>query len=65
MSDSLFDPAIGAIDPQLGWGRLAPGKVEVYELTGEHTSIFREPNVLRLAEKLTACLEGARAEFAK
>jgi thioesterase domain-containing protein len=64
MSDSLFDPAIGVIDPQLGWGRLAPGKVEVYEVAGEHTGIFLEPNVQRMAAKLEDCLERARAEIA-
>jgi thioesterase domain-containing protein/acyl carrier protein len=65
MSDSLFDPAIGVIDPQLGWGRLAPGKVDVYEVTGEHTGMFLEPNVQRMAEKLADCLERARAGATK
>ena len=60
MSDSLFDPALGDIDPQLGWGRVVAGGVEVYELPGEHVSILREPNVRSLAEKLTNCLEMAR-----
>jgi hypothetical protein len=60
MSDSLFDPALGDIDPQLGWGRVVAGGVEVYEVPGEHVSIFREPNVRSLAEKLTNCLEMAR-----
>jgi thioesterase domain-containing protein len=60
MSDSLFDPALGDIDPQLGWGRVVAGGVEVYEVAGEHVSIFREPNVRSLAEKLTNCLEMAR-----
>ena len=61
MSDSLFDPALGKIDPQLGWGRIAAGGVEVHEVPGEHISIFREPNVRSLAEKLTRSLETARA----
>ena len=60
MSDSLFDPSLGEIDPQLGWGRIAAGGVEVHEVHGEHTSIFHEPNVRSLAEKLTYCLEMAR-----
>ncbi len=37
MSDSLFDPALVDIDPQLGWGRIAAGGVEVHELPGEHS----------------------------
>ena len=60
MSDSLFDPALFDVDPQLGWGRLAAGGVEVHELPGEHLSIFQEPHVRSLAEKLTACLEASR-----
>ena len=61
MSDSLFDPALDNIDPQLGWGRVAAGGVEVHELPGEHISIFREPNVRILAEKLTS-LPGGEPE---
>jgi thioesterase domain-containing protein/acyl carrier protein len=60
MSDSLFDPALGDIDPELGWGRLAAGRVDVQELPGEHVSIFVEPHVQVLGEKLTRCLEIAR-----
>ncbi len=61
MSDSLFDPALGKVDRQLGWGRVATGGVDVHEVPGEHVSIFREPNVKILAEKLTSCLDAARA----
>jgi thioesterase domain-containing protein len=60
MSDSLFDPALGEIDPQLGWGRVVSGGVDVHQVPGEHISIFREPNVCSLAEKLTMCLDMAR-----
>jgi thioesterase domain-containing protein/acyl carrier protein len=65
MSDSLFDPALGEIDRQLGWGRVAAGGVEVHEVPGEHISIFREPNVRSLAEKLTNCLAMAREAASK
>jgi thioesterase domain-containing protein len=61
MSDSLFDPALGEVDRELGWGRVVAGGVEVHEMAGEHTSILREPNVQILAGKLTSCLETARA----
>ncbi len=60
MTDSLFDPALGEIDPQLGWGRLAAGGVDVRELPGQHLSIFQDPHVRVLAEKLAECLEIAR-----
>ena len=65
MSDSLFDPALGEIDRQLGWGRIVAGGVEVHEVPGEHISIFREPSVRGLAEKLTSCLEMARVTASK
>jgi thioesterase domain-containing protein len=60
MGDTLFDPALEEIDPHLGWGRIAPGRVELQEVPGGHTSIFQEPFVQLLAEKLTDCLEIAR-----
>ena len=65
MSDSLFDPALGDIDPQLGWGRIAAGGVDLHEAGGDHISMFREPDVRRLAEKLTHSLEKARAAVAR
>ncbi|MDF5711727.1 MAG: amino acid adenylation domain-containing protein [Nostoc sp. S4] len=47
-------------DPQGGWGRLALGGVEVYEIPGDHNSILREPHVQVLAKKLKACLQQAQ-----
>ncbi|MDJ0515625.1 MAG: AMP-binding protein [Trichodesmium sp. MO_231.B1] len=40
------------VDPQMGWGNLASGELEVYEVPGGHSTIFREPHVQVLAEKL-------------
>jgi thioesterase domain-containing protein/acyl carrier protein len=64
ITDGLFDPALQDIDPQLGWGRLAPGRVEVHEVPGEHVGLLQEPFVRVLAEKLTGCLEAARGTVA-
>ena len=47
-------------DPDLGWGGLAGGGVEVYEIPGDHVTLWREPNVRVLAQKLGHCL--ARAQ---
>ncbi len=44
-------------DPQLGWGRLAGGGLEIHDVPGDHESIFREPHIQVLAEKLSNCLE--------
>jgi amino acid adenylation domain-containing protein len=51
------------IDPQLGWGKLVAGGLEIQEVPGKHTSIFTEPYVRFLAEKLKACLDSAQADI--
>jgi len=55
--DSLFNPALGDIDPHLGWGRIAAAGVDVHEVPGDHITIFHEPHVRILGEKLRACLD--------
>jgi aspartate racemase len=44
------------IDPELGWGKLVAGGLEIHEVPGNHMNMFNEPNVRVLAEKLKACL---------
>jgi thioesterase domain-containing protein len=53
------------IDPQLGWGKLVAGglELEIQEVPGKHTNIFTEPYVRFLAEKLQACLDSAQADI--
>lgn len=43
-------------DPLHGWGNLVRGGLEIYEVPGDHYSIFEEPHVQVLAQKLKACL---------
>jgi thioesterase domain-containing protein len=43
-------------DPQLGWGKLARAGLKVYEMPGEHDTMFLEPVVQRLASLLNECL---------
>src|SRR5882762_4918398 len=43
-------------DPQLGWGKLAGGILEVHIVPGKHGDVLREPNVQSLAEELKKCL---------
>ena len=45
------------IDPLNGWGQLAQGGVETYELGGRHVKWFREPKVRRFARKMRECLQ--------
>jgi len=46
-----------SLDPQLGWGKLVAGGLEIYEVPGNHLNMFNEPNVQILAEKLKAYLD--------
>jgi thioesterase domain-containing protein len=45
-------------DPQLGWGPVARGGLQVFEMPGEHDAMFKEPDVQRLASTLSKCLQG-------
>jgi thioesterase domain-containing protein len=48
-------------DWRLGWAELASGGMEVHVVPGDHVSIYQEPFVAVLAEKLKACIERAQA----
>ncbi|MGE5658235.1 MAG: condensation domain-containing protein [Actinomycetota bacterium] len=43
-------------DPLLGWGNLATGGVETYDIPSTHLGILREPCVNLLAQKLEVCI---------
>ncbi|MCP4658832.1 MAG: non-ribosomal peptide synthetase, partial [bacterium] len=47
--------------PDLEWGGLAEGGVEIHEVGGNHYSILREPDVEALADGLKEVLNPARA----
>ena len=50
-------------DPQLGWGKLAAGGVEIHRIPSHDGTIFLEPHVRVLAERLRTCLaNGSAAE---
>ena len=42
------------VDPQLGWGKIAAGGLEIYRVPGHHVAIVESPI---LAEKLRDCLD--------
>ena len=46
-------------DPEVGWGGMATGGLEIYEIPGNHTTIIESP---MLAEKLKICLNNAQAK---
>ena len=47
-------------DPLLGWGKIANGGLEVYEVPGNHMQIVREPSVKALGEQLRCSLDQAQ-----
>jgi aspartate racemase len=49
-------------DPQLGWGKLAAGGVEIHRIPGYDGSVILEPRVRVTVEQLRACLRAAQAE---
>jgi amino acid adenylation domain-containing protein len=53
-------PIMSAGDPYFGWREFLTGPSESYEVPGDHTGMFREPNVKVLAEQLRAWLGKAK-----
>ncbi|NMG19780.1 non-ribosomal peptide synthetase [Brasilonema bromeliae SPC951] len=57
-SDDSQDDAVGVkSEPLLGWDKLVTGGIDVHYIPGSHYTLFEEPNVRVLAEKLRECLE--------
>ena len=46
----------------LGWGRLAAGGIDVFDVPGHHLTITKEPNIRVLADRLRDCIEKASAD---
>jgi amino acid adenylation domain-containing protein len=58
---SLGRPLMGSHEPDLGWGLVTRGTVNVCHIAGNHFSILSEPDVQQLAAALRASLECAQA----
>jgi thioesterase domain-containing protein len=50
--------ALSPMDATFGWSKLCAGPIRTHLVEGSHLSIFQEPQVRALAEKLTAVLDG-------
>jgi thioesterase domain-containing protein/acyl carrier protein len=48
-----------AYDPRMAWRELAKGGLDIEDLPGDHYTLIREPNVMRLALRLKAALTPA------
>ncbi|NEO26986.1 MAG: hypothetical protein F6K03_08835, partial [Kamptonema sp. SIO4C4] len=44
------------LDPQYGWGEIAVGGLDIYDVPGDHLLMLQEPHVQVLAQKITECL---------
>jgi len=54
--------ALPAHHSDMGWGRLAPCGVDVFEVPGNHISMLQPPHVRVLAHRLEACITAALAD---
>ncbi len=54
-------PELLYLDPQLGWGKLAVKGLEIHDVPSLHRTMFEEPQIQVLAEKLRTCLDKAQA----
>jgi hypothetical protein len=55
------DHAVGVkSEPLLGWDKLVSGGIDVHYIPGSHFTLFDEPHVRILADKLKPCLEKAQ-----
>ncbi|WP_333299216.1 AMP-binding protein [Microcoleus sp. AT13-A6] len=58
ITGSEFDP----MQPN-GWNSWVAGGIEVHKVPGNHMTLWQEPHVQILAEKMNACLEQAEREY--
>ncbi len=54
------DAELREIDPQYGWGSLIAGGLEIHEVPGNHDTMWIQPHVQVLAQKLRICLQEAQ-----
>jgi amino acid adenylation domain-containing protein len=48
--------------PDLGWGTVVQGGVEIYDVPGDHTTLFSDDNVVQiLARKVKECIQSSLA----
>ncbi|MGZ9235539.1 MAG: hypothetical protein ACXW4E_08445, partial [Anaerolineales bacterium] len=54
---------LNMFDPEVGWQRLAPGRVTVIDIPSSHEGMFRKPHVYHLAGALKSCMDRASDEM--
>ena len=53
-------PPMEKLGYDLGWGKVAGGGLDVYDVPGDHDSMWAEPHIRVLVGKLESCLVGTR-----
>ncbi len=53
---SSQEPAGRFLDPKMGWGEFVEGGIEVIVIEGDHFSIFQEPAVSQVAQRIDPAL---------
>jgi aspartate racemase len=56
---ALNRPLLNTHDPESGWQKLAPGRIDIHDIPSSHEGMFMKPYVHYLGEKLKACLAQA------
>ncbi|MGZ9166257.1 MAG: thioesterase domain-containing protein, partial [Anaerolineales bacterium] len=56
-------PLLNTFDPEVGWQKLAPGRVNVVDVPSSHEGMFRKPHVNHLAQALKSCIDRASGEM--
>jgi thioesterase domain-containing protein/acyl carrier protein len=54
---SSIQPVAKSLHPELGWGDLVSGEIDVHSVPGQHGNLLKEPCVQILTQKLKLCLE--------
>jgi amino acid adenylation domain-containing protein len=52
-----------ALSPDLGWGELVDGNLEIYQIDSIHYGMLREPSVRVVAETIQHCLQQAQSQI--
>ncbi len=54
---AISRPLLDTHDPETGWQKLAPGRVEVSDIPSSHEGMFKKPHVQYLAQRLKASID--------
>jgi thioesterase domain-containing protein len=56
--DRFLETTFDASTRDMGWATLSTGRLEIFEIPGDHLQILKPPNVRVMAKRLQACMDG-------